>query len=172
MDYNFYGYENELNAYFQSGDGAEGGEEEGNGIDQGNALNLYGEVNENVEGEGNKNEEGEEDLEKEEEEEQKNFKKNARMANCPTIIQPPFDCPDCGKHSLYMEPVASLIVRDGILAIGACIGVEVPPEYFSPFFCCVNKKCKEYYKNTGTRFYLNKETKKLIKIKNYFHISR
>lgn len=168
MDYNFYGYENELNAYFQRGDGAEGGEEEGNGIDQGNALNLYGEVNENVEGEGNKNEEGEEDLEKEE----KRWDKIARMCNCPTIVRPPVDCPDCGKHSLFIEPVAGLIVRDGILAIGACIGFEAPSDWYSPFYCCVNKKCKSFYRNTGTKFYQNKQTKKLIKIKNYFHISR
>lgn len=113
-----------------------------------------------------------EDLEKQEKEEKKLWKSNAKMCNCPTIIQPPHACPDCKKHSLFIEPLAGLIIRDGILAIGACIGAEVPADWYSPFYCCVNKKCRSFYRNTGTKFYFNKQTNKLVKMKNYFHISR
>ena len=137
-----------------------------------NDVENDNEINEDHEEDYDIEEDDTQDLEKKEKEEKKNFKTNAKMVNCPTILQPPFSCPDCKKHSLYMEPVAGLIVRDGILAIGACIGVEVPPEYYSPFFCCVNKKCKEYYRNTGTKYYFDKNKRKLKKIKNYLHISR
>lgn len=177
MDYNFYDDEDEFGGYYQN----EGGiEEEEDGFNQDNEPNLDGEENENESdqdndngsGEDDENESDEEDLEQKEKEEEKNWNKIAKMCNCPTIVHPPFNCPDCGKHSLFIEPIAGLIIRDGILAIGVCFGVEAPADWYSPFYCCVNKKCASFYRNTGTKFYLNKESKELVKIKNYFHISR
>ena len=100
------------------------------------------------------------------------YKKNAKLINCNTLIKIPFACPDCKKKSLYGEPISGLIIRDGILALVSSFGVTVPSEYYSMFFCCVNQKCKSFYRNTGTKFYFDKNTGKLKKIKNYFYISR
>ncbi len=100
-------------------------------------------------------------------EEMKNLAK--QLGFVPKIL--PKECPACHKHSIFADKMMSTGMRAAKFIAMACVGaVNVDNALQIPRFVCLNKKCKEFYKSTGTKFGIDPATSKLTAHHNWLYI--
>lgn len=88
----------------------------------------------------------------------------------PEIIPRP--CPICHKNSIFADKLMPTGIRIAKFVALACIGmVNVDNALQTIRFVCLNKKCKEFYKTTGTKFGIEPTTMKLTPHHNWFYIN-